>query len=378
MDERLTINPSTYLVFDSGRRLIVNGQLIAEGNTVFPIRFMSTDEAGWNGLHFQSSAQGSRCLGCYLENLANGSVALEVHAPVTFQYGLIRDVPDGTAISSTIPFTLSNVVIDYTGTGLRLSGSPTTTHTISHLTLSRCQQGVVNQGQDLLLDNSIITDCSVAVSTELSGTTTISYTLLYNNSRDFNTASGAQLVQGPGLLSANPNFVNFPDDFHLAANSPAINAANPQADYSREPGYNGNRANLGAYGNTWEATESPPLSQMGILLSADVSQRTGLPGQILTYTLTLTNSGSITETYTLIADDNNTAFKSSLFADGQQAPWSIKLSPQQEISVTVWVEVPANVTRWPTNTTLVFVGNRYGVEDEVELTTQVAAFQESG
>jgi uncharacterized repeat protein (TIGR01451 family) len=378
VDERLTINPSTYLVFDSGRRLIVNGQLIAEGNTVFPIRFMSTDEAGWNGLHFQSSAQGSRCLGCYLENLANGSVALEVHAPVTFQYGLIRDVPDGTAISSTIPFTLSNVVIDYTGTGLRLSGSPTTTHTISHLTLSRCQQGVVNQGQDLLLDNSIITDCSVAVSTELSGTTTISYTLLYNNSRDFNTASGAQLVQGPGLLSANPNFVNFPDDFHLAANSPAINAANPQADYSREPGYNGNRANLGAYGNTWEATESPPLSQMGILLSADVSQRTGLPGQILTYTLTLTNSGSITETYTLIADDNNTAFKSSLFADGQQAPWSIKLSPQQEISVTVWVEVPANVTRWPTNTTLVFVGNRYGVEDEVELTTQVAAFQESG
>ena len=42
------------------------------------------------------------------------------------------------------------------------------------------------------------------------------------------------------------------------------------------------------------------------------------------------------------------------------------------------MEVPANVTRWLTNTTFVFVGNRYGVEDEVELTTQVAAFQESG
>ena len=134
--ETLTVHPSTYLVFDPGRQLIVNGQLIAEGNTVFPIRFISTDEAGWNGIHFQSSAQGSRCLGCYLENLANGSVALEVQAPVTFQYGLIRDVPDGTAISSTIPFALSNVVMDYVGTGLRLSGSPTATHTISHLTLS--------------------------------------------------------------------------------------------------------------------------------------------------------------------------------------------------------------------------------------------------
>ncbi|WP_323379678.1 right-handed parallel beta-helix repeat-containing protein, partial [Stieleria sedimenti] len=46
------------------------------------------------------------------------------------------------------------------------------------------------------------------------------------------------------------------DDFHLRSNSPAIDRGNPLSNYFREPLPSGNRINLGAYGNTPEATTS--------------------------------------------------------------------------------------------------------------------------
>ena len=39
--------------------------------------------------------------------------------------------------------------------------------------------------------------------------------------------------------------------------SPAIDAGNPEADYANEPGRNGGRLNMGGYGNTTEASETP-------------------------------------------------------------------------------------------------------------------------
>ena len=38
--------------------------------------------------------------------------------------------------------------------------------------------------------------------------------------------------------------------------SPAIDAENPTSDFSNEPFPNGNRINIGAYGNTSEASKS--------------------------------------------------------------------------------------------------------------------------
>lgn len=46
------------------------------------------------------------------------------------------------------------------------------------------------------------------------------------------------------------------DDFHLLPNSPAINAGNPDSDYSQEPMPNGGRVDLGAYGNNIETTSN--------------------------------------------------------------------------------------------------------------------------
>ncbi|MHC4575439.1 MAG: choice-of-anchor Q domain-containing protein [Planctomycetota bacterium] len=45
-------------------------------------------------------------------------------------------------------------------------------------------------------------------------------------------------------------------DFHLSPGSPAIDAGHPLTDWSNEPWPNGGRVNMGAYGNTKEATRS--------------------------------------------------------------------------------------------------------------------------
>ncbi len=47
------------------------------------------------------------------------------------------------------------------------------------------------------------------------------------------------------------------DDFHLAVGSPGVDRADPRSEYQQEPENNGARADMGAYGNTPEATPSP-------------------------------------------------------------------------------------------------------------------------
>jgi hypothetical protein len=378
--QTLTIAPGTSLVFASGRGMDIAGQLIAEGNDVYPIRFLSIDEAGWAGLSFQSSAQGSRCTACHLENLGTRMVALQVEAPITFKHGLIRDVPGGTAISSTVPLSLSNVIIDYVGTGLHFSSPVTTHHSASHLTLSRCQQAVVNQGQTVSLNNSIITVCGVGISTELSGTTVVSYTLFNRNIQDSITEAGAQLIQGPGLLTTTPGFVDFPNNFHMRADSPAVNTADPRADYSQEPGYNGGRADMGAYGNTRGAPQQPPLDQMAATLTTATPTQTGQPGQMISYTVTLKNNGTVTDNYRVSLKSLGPGLRATLlYPDGDaKIPlwYTPDLAPQEQISFTVWVSVSLTSPLSSTQGILVAALGAYGAWAPLELTLQVPSFQE--
>ena len=66
-----------------------------------------------------------------------------------------------------------------------------------------------------------------------------------------------EALPGVGNLAVDPGFANpAQDDYHL--HSPAIDVGDPSADFSREPQPNGNRANLGAYGNTAQASKSNP------------------------------------------------------------------------------------------------------------------------
>ena len=105
---------------------------------------------------------------------------------------------------------------------------------------------------------------------------------------------GFSVPPGTGNMTADPLFVD-PDnkDYHLRStggrwdaenkrwvidsqDSPCIDAGDPASDYSNEPEPNGNRVNLGAYGNTPEASLTPG-GDRGALAGTVIDVSTGLP-----------------------------------------------------------------------------------------------------
>ena len=64
-----------------------------------------------------------------------------------------------------------------------------------------------------------------------------------------------EIGQDVHSISVDPLFINVTiNDFHLQSGSPAVAAGDPASDYSLQPSPTGGSINLGAYGNTPEAT----------------------------------------------------------------------------------------------------------------------------
>jgi hypothetical protein len=380
VDQTLVIEEGIYLSFAPGTRLVVAGQLIAGER--LPIHFLSQDpESGWGGLHFLPSSHDSRCFRCYLEYIEPGGVAVTAEAPLVLQEGKITVVQGGTAISTTVPITLSNTAIDYVDTALYVSGAPVAPWKATHLALSRCRRGIVNRGQDFSLDNSIISACKYPITTELSGTTAISYSLLHGYVENV-TEPGAQLNQGPGMLDrVDPGFIGTPDSPVLRRDSLAVNAADPSADYSREPGYNGGRADMGAYGNTERARQRPPLDQMGVAISTSTPSRVVQPGETVTFTVRVTNTGTVTDVYHIAIDEyrNDLHRYASMTEWGYVGPEIVRLAPHAVITQTIWVELPADIqTRSDiSNTIHISTFNGFGIGDWLDLEVLVPSFHES-
>ncbi|HUW20042.1 MAG TPA: S8 family serine peptidase [Sedimentisphaerales bacterium] len=62
---------------------------------------------------------------------------------------------------------------------------------------------------------------------------------------------------GEGNIDADPRFADAANsDYHLLPGSPAVDAGDPNSEWSSEPWPNGGRVNMGAYGNTRQATRS--------------------------------------------------------------------------------------------------------------------------
>ena len=82
---------------------------------------------------------------------------------------------------------------------------------------------------------------------------------------------------GEGNIDIDPLFINAAGgNYHLLPNSQCIDAGDPASDYNNEPSPNGDRVNMGAYGNTTEAARNFQYK----LLAADGARRDWFGGSV--------------------------------------------------------------------------------------------------
>lgn len=148
-------------------------------------------------------------------------------------------------------------------------------------------------GGGLYMVNSNLENCTI-VNNDASkgcgiycghGTNQIKNTIIWNNSKEevnftqsFNTDTlyilysniqnglegiihdvESTIQLGDEIMAMYPEFVDSSNnDYRLSNHSLAVDAGDPDSEYSNEPPYNGRRVNLGAYGNTNNATASSP------------------------------------------------------------------------------------------------------------------------
>lgn len=144
---------------------------------------------------------------------------------------------------------------------------------LDHLTIVGCNTGILYGCHVLpVIKNSIIAGNTTTL--ELQGTNAqedkgknITYSCLYGTAKDDGLSD-----YGTGCIAKDPCFADAASgDFHLKSaagrwngatwvkdtvTSPCIDAGEASAAYANEPSPNGNRANMGAYGNTAEASKS--------------------------------------------------------------------------------------------------------------------------
>jgi hypothetical protein len=118
---------------------------------------------------------------------------------------------------------------------------------------------------------------------ERQSSVTVTNSIFWGNTRDFGGQGGTSwaatysrtTLAGTGNITADPQFVNaVANDYHLkstaghftpggwvldASTSPAIDAGNEASPFVDEPSPNGSRVNMGAFGNTAEASKSATL-----------------------------------------------------------------------------------------------------------------------
>jgi hypothetical protein len=111
---------------------------------------------------------------------------------------------------------------------------------------------------------------------------------------------------------------------------------------------------------------------MQVSVTADRLQQSGTPGQVISFTITVRNTGSITDTYLLSTD---ASWEQN---DQIQGKMINNLAPQTQISATLWVNIPVTPTTNLSNTISVVATGDYGVQDELQLTIQITntAYQE--
>jgi hypothetical protein len=116
----------------------------------------------------------------------------------------------------------------------------------------------------------------------------VGYNLFYSNSSGLYYDEGStgyysastlnsSVTECKNNIEGDPSFVDKPNnDYHLKSYSTAIDAGDPSFPYINEPSPNGSRIDIGAYGNTTEATSyiTPPVLATDIYVNGSTGSNT--------------------------------------------------------------------------------------------------------
>ncbi|NQT18596.1 MAG: M6 family metalloprotease domain-containing protein [Planctomycetes bacterium] len=254
--------------------------------------------------------------GTYVENVRVNSV----HSGLTLQ-GAGRNVTtiDGNQNGSCLRlasfdegtisgFTITNGNSDIGGGIYCYSSSPTiTNNTITANTASFYGGGgmACHLNSSATITNTILWGNTALTGPEIylsdNSTLTVTYSDVEGGESEVYVGSGCTLIWGDGNIDADPLFADPDnDDYHLKSargrwnpatetwvtdtvTSPCIDAGDPGSDYSNEPEPNGGRINMGAYGNTAQASKSPPaaISDLAASLTAKLTVASATSSTVL-------------------------------------------------------------------------------------------------
>jgi hypothetical protein len=247
------------------------GLLVQSSNMVVTEHFSITNVVGGGGVNMNARDG----IGILLEEatkntvLSYGQIA-EIAAASCSNWsagaqamGIILDGADGTVMTGLVLQKLHGASACLGNTpqpGVAILSWNSTQTMMSHLTLHDIgpnSYGIRQAGgqpDTTLIQNSIFSAIDGAA---LSGDDETAEAQFFVSSSLFHECASIteHATLGSGILEKNPSFVA-PDegDVSLKPSSPAIDAGKDGSDYCNEPEPNGGAANLGAYGNTDEAT----------------------------------------------------------------------------------------------------------------------------
>jgi uncharacterized repeat protein (TIGR01451 family) len=248
------------------------------------------------------------------ESGQGGGVML-YHSPATLDGNyIINNVSPGGGggllLERCMPFTLTNNIIahnaanDVGGGGIKFwgwSGGPAG-GVLAHNTIAQNDRGSGGEGLfasgvvTLTLSNNIIVSHTTGIYAAGGSTVTASHTLFFNHTvANVYQGGGAVVSSTNEITGSDPSFVNpAGGDYDLKLDSPAINAGQAvpwlQADIRGTPRPFGPAPDLGAY------------EVAAILSIHKTGPATADPGQAITYTLRVTNSGTYTASAIVISD----------------------------------------------------------------------------
>jgi len=212
----------------------------------------------------------------------------------TYSYHLYIVNSDVLIKSNTI---LGNQPSNYTGRGIYLTGSSSSARIINNVISDHSHHGIyISSGSVTIINNTISNNSRSGIYTYSSEVDSIvnniicyngdygvsegylehdpgivSYNLFEGNvsgiyrdegSTNYLTATdlNSNVPEAENNLEGNPRFEDLASsDYHLRLCSPGIDTGNPALPFNNEPEPNGDRINIGAYGNTDEAAITDPL-----------------------------------------------------------------------------------------------------------------------